>query len=943
MIAEKLIINWEEQKLGKVFSVNWQTGDINIDAWLWIEFWSYDDYSAMRWPAPKWYHIPLRSEWEWLKTIMDWLSLTTWDNWRINLHMPFAGNRWWYQSPDVNNQWSNGYYWSVSPYFDWESQKVNLLYLGSSITWVRADYRFDISDSCTIRWFKDLYVTPDQSWTVVQWTLWSAWIFWNQSLWLISITDGNTWYTIMDKNLWATTVYNDWDTLTQDNMWNMYQWWNNYWFPSTWTISKTSSTDVDTSGYWPWNYYSSDIYNIWSSYWSSNINNNLRWWETWVVTLKNAINNIWVLSVNWQTWDVTIDAWEASSITTTQPSNPVEWDVYYDTTNDVVKVYDWTNWNEVGWWWDMSNYIAKDNTTAFTPTWDYNPATKKYVDDSVVEYNAWEWISIGDVTINWRKWPSPDGFHVPSIDEWQWLKTIMTSLSLTTWANWRINLHMPFVGTRVNSNASISRQGTDGNYWSSSAFSSNSNAYDLYLSSSNARTDANSGRAFGFPVRCFKDSYVTPDSTWTVVQGTLGSAWIFWNQSDGLISITNGTTGYTMMDKNLWATTVYNDWDTLTQKNMWNMYQWWNNYWFPSTWTISNTSSTQVDASSYWPTNPYSSDTFITISSNDWSSVANDDLWWDTTGTYTLDNAISNTGVLSVNGQTWDVAVREYNAGEWIEIWTYDDYSAMRWPAPSGFHVPLYTEWQAIYNIWTALWGWSADWSNFWIALKLPFAGYRSWYASVNGQGANGHYWSSSRDSANNAYEIIFSSTNINPKNSSSLTRAHSVRCFKNSPTVPTSSWTKLYWTSIESWWIFWSSSDWLISLSSDWQTWITIQDKNLWATTVWNNWDTVSETNCGWYFQWGNNYMFPFTWSITTSSTQVDASNYWPWNYYNSNTYISKNPRDSSENVNLRWWVTWVVQLDNAISNTGVLSVNGKTWDVTVKEYNAGEWIEMW
>lgn len=111
-----------------------------------------------------------------------------------------------------------------------------------------------------------------------------------------------------------------------------------------------------------------------------------------------------------------------------------------------------------------------------------------------------------------------------------------------------------------------------------------------------------------------------------------------------------------MMDKNLWATTVYNNWDTLTEANMGYMYQWWNNYWFPSTWTISNTSSTHVDASAYWPTNPYSSDTFITWGS-DWSSVQNDDLWWDTTGIITQENVISNTGVLSVNWQTWDVTI----------------------------------------------------------------------------------------------------------------------------------------------------------------------------------------------------------------------------------------------------------------------------------------------
>ena len=35
---------------------------------------------------------------------------------------------------------------------------------------------------------------------------------------------------------------------------------------------------------------------------------------------------------------------------------------------------------------DLSNYLAKNNTTKFTPTEDYNPATKKYVDDKEIEY-----------------------------------------------------------------------------------------------------------------------------------------------------------------------------------------------------------------------------------------------------------------------------------------------------------------------------------------------------------------------------------------------------------------------------------------------------------------------------------------------------------------------------------------------------------------------------
>ena len=112
--------------------------------------------------------------------------------------------------------------------------------------------------------------------------------------------------------------------------------------------------------------------------------------------------------------------------------------------------------------------------------------------------------------------------------------------------------------------------------------------------------------------------------------------------------------------------------------------------------------------------------------------------------------------------------------------------------------------------------------------------------------------------------------------------------------------------------WIYRNETDGLISLSSDGSTWITIADKNLWATTVYNSWDTMSESNCGKFYQRWNNYWFPFTWPTTTSTTQVNARYYWPNNYYSSSTFIKwanyQSSWDSSTNKNLRWWVTWTV-----------------------------------
>ena len=538
------------------------------------------------------------------------------------------------------------------------------------------------------------------------------------------------------------------------------------------------------------------------------------------------------------------------------------------------------------------------------------------------------------------------------------------------------------------------------------------------------------------------------------------------------------------MDKNLWATAVYSDWDTLSQDNMWNMYQWWNNYWFPSTWTISNTSSTQVDASSYWPGNYYSSDTFIT-GSNDWSSVSNNDLWWNTSNsthqecttnstlTISSDNANwawapattptyiwqqyvdttndmlyvatgtssssdwtlvgANTWVevqvisqsdydslteaektadviylitgwsgwltvawanvtwkpdliinpswwtawqllaktangyewTTVNSATWwnisgtlsnqtdlqtalDAKQDELNAWQGISIWTVQDYSAMRWPSPEGFHVPTITELDGAYNAGVSLWIFdSTDGTKIATYLKLPMAGRRNYNTpNFSSRGTYGHYWASTPHSdVKNAHCFFFgASYPITTQSYGRRAYGCPIRCFKDSSVVPTSSWTVLYQWSWSAW-IFHNPTDWLISISSDGTTWYTMADKNLWATTVYNYWDTLTEANCGKVYQWWNNY--GFSWDenydisqITQSSTQVDVTWYWPWNYYESSTLITTNPRQSSANDwnNLWWWVTWVVAQDNTITNTGVLSVNWQTWNVTISSW----WIQL-
>mgnify|MGYP007115351896 CR=1 FL=1 len=313
--------------------------------------------------------------------------------------------------------------------------------------------------------------------------------------------------------------------------------------------------------------------------------------------------------------------------------------------------------------------------------------------------------------------------------------------------------------------------------------------------------------------------------------------------------------------------------------------------------------------------------------------------WWVTKWSFTTNQSSNSTIALDA----WKV----YTAWTNIDI-TNDVISAgskiynTQWPAPTWYHIPTKDENMALVAAMTTLWIDTSNWNCMKIYMKMPFPGYRNSSSNINNIGSYGDYWSSTA-SGRNAYNLSISSSSINTQSSWSRSSGFSVRCFKDTSTIPTSSWTTLFdWSSIAAWaWIFHNTTDWLISISSDWQSRITIQDKNLWATTVYNDWDTLTDANCGYFYQWWNNYGFPHSWTVTTSSTLVDASNYWPWNYYNSNTFIttSSYPYDwsSVQNDNLWWW-TNPTSIQGFITNdtTWTTTTVTKIWAWTEAEYNA-------
>lgn len=251
----------------------------------------------------------------------------------------------------------------------------------------------------------------------------------------------------------------------------------------------------------------------------------------------------------------------------------------------------------------------------------------------------------------------------------------------------------------------------------------------------------------------------------------------------------------------------------------------------------------------------------------------------------------------------------------WVEKEVEDvwyDYSAIQWPAPDGFHVPSRDEWLALLDVLTSTFSMASNATTIWTYLKMPMAGDRRVFSDVYNVGSCGFYWYST-PYITSAYNFMFDSSQFYLQWGRDRAQGNSIRCFKDSPTIPTPSRIMLYDGSniATGAWVFWNNTDWLISISWDGVTWFTIMDKNLWATTVYNQGDTLTDDNCGYFYQWGNNYGFPHSWTITTTRTKVDASTYWPWNYYKSSTFIIYDGDWSSvHNANLWGGVTWVQPL---------------------------------
>lgn len=266
-----------------------------------------------------------------------------------------------------------------------------------------------------------------------------------------------------------------------------------------------------------------------------------------------------------------------------------------------------------------------------------------------------------------------------------------------------------------------------------------------------------------------------------------------------------------------------------------------------------------------------------------------------------------------------------WNNLQWAKISI--GYRNTQWPCPRGFHIGSKDEWQSLINSLTALWIYNV--SDVTTALNIPSAYY---LARSNGSKETRYwiarYWTSTMTSNTVAWAWGIDQNPTLVFQEDKPWNAFSIRPFKDEPVIPDSSWTE------SPSWIFKNATLWLISIQNG-SNWITISDKNLWATNVWDNWL---------YYQFWNDYGFSVSPSSYVTSKPTFSDEYWPQSHYNSSVFVRVSSGNNWFNGtcnNIWWWVnpTWswsqvkdvqaIYIWSTKIRPTVQLVLQGSTWNV--------------
>ena len=525
------------------------------------------------------------TDWYWYYAIVNWFVDRLWSN----PERDFSNFEWWYLDDDTKFDYEN--YVLESDLNLHAKYKCNLWYI-------------DYGDSC----WKDE-------------TIYSATIIWDDDdrndfeYGIIAISDWTDWFVIMDRNLWARSKW-DWVTWTaeknseyesdSDSYWYYYQWWNNWWF-STKTTTIGSNTEIVVDDEFIPSKYSSWVRN---SAWPWTSQTNLRWWDSSMEVVKKWPCPEWWHVPSTNEWQSLVSLWCKNNKGNTSCSD-WEWlardlllppagarkynSVSYDNKGVYGDYLACTAYSNGAYRMWFGKTVIVSNQNGNKSIWFPVRCFRNSQDKIIVTYHT-NWWRLEYDYWELEKWEKLNNVPIPTRENYRFM-----------WWFTDENFNEPF-----DPSADIT------------------GSFDLYAD-----------------WRCWIGTTETED--WLcirdVTEYSVVLEWNWWSNMNNFKYKKIDLWDYVIMDRDLWATKIW---------NAWYYYQWWNNYWFEWKWP-SSTSNPAVILSSQIPSK-YSS--WLRNTNNPWTTEIN--MWGDLS---------------------------------WTDV-------ARQWPCPEWWHVPSNEDWNRLYDEW---------------------------------------------------------------------------------------------------------------------------------------------------------------------------------------------------------------------------------------------------
>jgi hypothetical protein len=751
-------------------------GDPSMDwkffVW-WYESWSDTEYDFSQKVTENKTLYAKRDTWvRTIKYNANWWSFNTWNTVTGEIDVLYLRQIDWTYSSNINIQIPD------RKAVEWENY-----------SWWMFDWWYTTATNQVIEWGQQVGETTDDEVTV-----YAKWLPFNDKV----ITMGDTTFTIMDRNLWATD-FSSWYSYYTDQTnlaraWKYYQWWNNYWFRNDVTYqTNISQEQVNLSSYWTWNPYYNNIFRVWNEKWdsSSYMGNQTIWWaysnfdtdkqwpcpEWYHVPAREERMQIYYSFVDWKLTNEgkgycnTIWNWSNRYCIPALLWLPLAGWINYSNGQR-------TSWQYWMFYWssDYSDYKSYFYTTTYR-VWegDYISSLSNAYWMSVRCFKNTYWKQLifntnwGSVntsinkTYRWYEWweklPIPTKtwkifawwYRTPDFQGTQ--KTVNRFAEYESWGS--VTLYAKRRDPDDNKTIIFNANWGYFSWWELSKQIEYSEQIESWNYVWNINIQA-PNKDFEWDTWWMFDWWYT-DTTYTTEWDWVTSDILSWQMVYAKwlpfkdISVTLSWTTITLMDRNLWATVAW-WWNTAWSYGKY--FQWWNNYWFSDDISNIKTSDFQIDASWYWPGNYYYSNIFIK-NSNWWQS------WW-----YWKNN---------------------------VSLWNWE------WPCPKWYHIPSISEWSRLKDLfksWMASeWSiycnslqYTSEWACFSEKLKIPIA----WYFSSSLWFTSGYwyYWSTTHNYWTQAYQFadygLANGSSIYTSNSYGLSNAMSLRCFKDPSTTLT-------------------------------------------------------------------------------------------------------------------------------------------------------------